>query len=523
MKIYGLIIAGALGLTPLYAQDSGIKVSSGEGKVEVHGEATEANPGDEMGDGPTKGDPESLRRWMNELEKARNLQFADGDLTQAEIDALQEKARKKLSRDLEKFQERERELSRETDPEDKAELAGEIKYDRYRASLRALERDLLYTLGSMRKPGGDQFESEFDDLEDKIKDTFADLHDQIDDGSDVTWGQTLDTARKFHSEYHKQLNKWAEKIGVNPEVPNAQEAIVSLKKSLISRIKQIRNICGDKYQDQLDAVEERIYDAFEGQEEKLEDAVPKAWGGIVADAEKFYHSFNAELDGWVKKIGVDDTLPSPIDRLKELNKDLDAQVKDLRRIGGDEYEDVIDAIADKVDDTFADLKDKLLDESKDQWAGTLETAAKFHKQYSEIIDMWERKILGANEKIDRSLPETPTPGIEGATPDYPEKDVELPKGEHMDIIEGVRVARLMPLPKKQLGLTHGLSVNEIVDADRALSRAGVEVYDIILDVNGAKVDSRTELRDAMNKLEKGGEFEMTVLRDGEKVTLKATK
>lgn len=522
MKIYGLILAGALGLTPLYAQD-GIKVTSSEGEVEVHGEAAKAQPGDKVGEAPTKGDHDTIKRWMNELEKAQNVNFADGDLTQEEIDALQEKAREKLNRDLEKFQERERALSREKDPEDKAELAGEIKYDRYRASLRALERDLLYTLSSMRKPGGDELEGTFDDLEDKIKDTFADLHDQIDDGSSATWGQTLDTARKFHVEYHKQLAKWAEKIGVNPDVPNAREAIVDMKKALIGRIKQIRKICGDKYQDQLDDVEERIYDAFEGQEEKLEDAVPKAWGAIVADAEKFYNSFSTELDGWVKKIGVDDTLPSPIDRLKELNEDLDRQVDDLRRIGGEEYEDVIDSIEDKVNDTFADLKDKLLEQSKEQWSKTLETAAAFHKQYSDIIDLWERKILGANEKIDRSLPETPTPGIEGAKPDYPEKDVELPKGEQMDIVEGVRVARLMPLPKKQLGLTHGLSVNEIVDADRALSRAGVEVYDIILDVNGANVDTRTELRDAMNKVEKGGEFEMTVLRDGEKVTLKATK
>ena len=523
MKIYGLIIAGALGLTPLWAQDTGIKIRSDEGSIETHGEAAKAEPGDEMGNGPTKRDYETIKRWMKELERVRNINFADGDLTQEEIDALQERAREKLNRDLEKFQERERELSRETDPEDKAEASHELKFDRYRASLRALERDLLYTLKRMRGPGGDQFESNFDDLEERIKDSFADLHDQIDDGSAETWPTTLDTARKMHVEYHKQLEKWAEKIGVNPDVPNAKEAIVHLKKSLITRIKQIRKICGDKYQDQLDDVEERIYDAFEGQEEKLEDAVPKAWQGIVADAEKFYISFNKELDGWVKKIGVDDTLPSPIERLKELNEDLDKQVDDLRRIGGEEYEDVIDSIEDKVNDTFADLKDKLLDQSKDQWAGTLETAAKFHKQYSEIIDLWERKILGANEKVDRSMPDTPNPGIEGVKPDYPEKDVELPKGSHMDVIDGVRVARLMPMPKKQLGLKHGLSVNEIVDADKALARAGIEVYDIILNVNGKDMDTRTDLRSALGKVEKGAEFEVTVLRDGKEVTLKATK
>ncbi|MBZ0135930.1 MAG: PDZ domain-containing protein [Planctomycetes bacterium] len=523
MKIYGLILAGTLGLTPLYAQDGGIKVRSSSGSVETHGEAAKAAPGDAMGDGATRGDGKSIRDFTKALEDARNVNFADGDLTQDEINKLNDKAREKLSRDLEKFQEREREASREKDPEDKAEISAEITFDRYRASLRALERDLLYTLGAMRKAGGDNYEGTFDDLEEKIKDTFADLHDQIDDGSSETWGKTLDTGRKFHAEYHKQLDKWAEKIGVNPVVPNAKEAVVGFKKSLIGRIKQLRKICGDKYQDQLDDVEERIYAAFEGQEEKLEDADPKAWQGIVGDAEKFFHDFNKELDGWVRKFGVDDTLPSPIDRLKELNEDLDGQVDDLRRIGGDEYEDVIDEIADKIDDTFADLKDAILDQSKEQWPATLETAAKFHKEYSEVIDLWQRKILGANEKVERKFPDVPTPGIDGAKPDYPEKDVELPKGEHMDVVDGVRVARLMPLPKKQLGLTHGLSVNEIVDADSALARAGLEVYDIILQVGDANVDSRSELRDAVAGLKKGDEFEMTVLRDGEKLTLKTKK
>lgn len=522
MKIHGMMIAGLLGLAPLYAQD-GIQIKLKEGAVVVHGEAGKADPGNDMGEGPTAPDHDSIRGFMNELEKARAVSFADGDLTQDEVNALNEKAREKLNHDLGKFQERERALSRQKDPEEKAEAAHELKYDRYRASLRALERDLLYTLSALRKPGGESFEGNLDDLEDRIKDTFADLHDQVDDGSAETWPGTLDTARKFHTEYHAQLAKWAEKIGVNPDVPNARDTIVGHKKALIGRIKQLRKIAPDKFQDQLDDVEERIYDAFEGQEAKLEDAVPKAWEGIVADSEKFYKAFNAELDGWVKKMGTDESMPNPVDSLNDLRKDLIDQIKDLRRIGGDEYEDVIDEIEDKVKDTFAELKDKLLDQSKEQWPKTLETAALFHRQYSDVIDLWERKILGAGEKVNRTLPDTPNPGIEGEKPDYTEKDVDLPKGEHMDVVEGVRVARLMPLPRKQLGLSHGLSVNEVVDADKALARVGVEVYDIILEVDDGKVDSRTELRDAMNKVKPGQEFSLTVMRDGEKLTLKGKK
>ena len=155
------------------------------------------------------------------------------------------------------------------------------------------------------------------------------------------------------------------------------------------------------------------------------------------------------------------------------------------------------------------------------FSNTLETAAKYHKQFCDTIDMWQRKIVGATDKIDRKLPEVPA--AKEDRPEYPEKDVPLAKGEQMDIIEGVRVARLMPMPKKQLGLENGLSVNEIVDADGALARAGLEVYDIIIKVNDKSVDTRTELRDQMNDVKRGSEYSIEVMRDGKIKTLKSSK
>ncbi|MCG3182442.1 MAG: hypothetical protein ICCCNLDF_00504 [Planctomycetes bacterium] len=517
----GLVIAGTLGLAlPLGAQ--GITVKSRDGHVEVHGEAEKAAPGDAIGPGMVKGDPEAMSGFVRDVQKLQHGLLADGDLTQEEINTLEEKARKKLEKDMAKLGEREREAAAESDPEEKAEQTLDVRKDRYRASLRALERDLLFSVESIRDAGRGKLESELDDLSDKIKDTFADLHDKIDDGMPDSWPGTLNDARKFHTEYSTQIDKWAGKIGVNAEVPDARERVVEMKKSLIARVKRLRKIGSDKYQDQLDDVEERIYASFEGLEDKLEDAEPAAWTGILKDADKFMLNYTAELDGWAKKIGADEALPSPLERLGELNRDLDQKIEDLRRIGGEEYEDAIDEIAERVDEVFAELKDKILDGSKETWAATLETAAKYHKQFSEAIEMWERKIVGANGKIDRKLPETPNPDV-GPSPETPEKDVVLGKGEHMDIIEGVRVARLMPLPRKQLGLDHGLSVNEIVDADKALARARLEVYDIILEVNGAKMDSRTELRDALAGIEKGKEYEVVILRNGEKKTLKATR
>lgn len=522
MSNIGLVLIAGVSLAlPLCAQN-GITIKSKAGTVESHGEAKKAERGDTLARPETKGSPEAIEGFIRDVGKTQAENFADGDLTQEEINALVQKAREKLEKDMAKLQERERENKAETDPEDRAEVAEEISLDRYRASMRALERDLLYSIERLRKPGGDQYEGELDNMQDKIKDTFADLSDQVEDGNKVTWGKTLDTARKFHTEFHSQIDKWAAKIGISPDVPNAKERIIDMKKALQVRVKRLRKLGGDSYEDPLDDIQDRINDTYENLEEKLEDATPAAWGGIVKDGDKFYTGYTAELDGWAKKIGGDEALPSPLERLSELKRDLKNQISDLRRISGDEYEDPIDEIAESIDDVFADLKDKLLDGPKEGSAGTLETAAKFHKQFSETIKMWERKIVGATEKVERKLPVAPSTDT-GPRPDYPEKDVALPKGEQMDIIDGIRVGRLMPLPKKQLGLENGLSVNEIVDADGALARAGLEVYDIITKIDDAKVDTRTELRDRLNDVKRGSEYTIEIMRDGKTKTIKATK
>ena len=88
---------------------------------------------------------------------------------------------------------------------------------------------------------------------------------------------------------------------------------------------------------------------------------------------------------------------------------------------------------------------------------------------------------------------------------------------------GVRVARLTPLVRKQLNLDNGLSVNEIVNADGILAESGLEVYDIILEINGEKVDTRTALGDAVASLKKGEDLKLTIMRDGKKETLKVKR
>ena len=66
-------------------------------------------------------------------------------------------------------------------------------------------------------------------------------------------------------------------------------------------------------------------------------------------------------------------------------------------------------------------------------------------------------------------------------------------------------------------------MNEIVDAEGPLARAGLEVYDIVLKVNDEAVDTRTGLRDQMNKIKRGDEYSIEIMRDGKKQTLKAKK
>ena len=78
-----------------------------------------------------------------------------------------------------------------------------------------------------------------------------------------------------------------------------------------------------------------------------------------------------------------------------------------------------------------------------------------------------------------------------------------------------KLARLMGRPYQ--------TVNEIVNADGILAESGLEVYDIILEINGEKVDTRTALRDAVAALKKDEDLKLTILRDGKKETLKVKR
>jgi type II secretory pathway component PulC len=153
-------------------------------------------------------------------------------------------------------------------------------------------------------------------------------------------------------------------------------------------------------------------------------------------------------------------------------------------------------------------------------------SVKFSAQMNADLDKLEKQI---NIRNDLQKPEptkepaNPTEKSDWRDDKSPERDVNLPPGEQADLIGGVRVSRLTPLVRKQLNLDNGLSVNEIVNADGILAESGLEVYDIIIEINGEKVDTRMALRDAVASLKAGEDLKLTIMRDGKKDTLKVKR
>lgn len=472
-----------------------------QGTPRAHGEANPADLTQEggMSDGNARKDMGEVQEFLDLVDQ---LNFAEGDLGDDERKGLNEKARQRLEKDLEKLQNREKDNAREKDPDETLD----IKRSRYRASLRALERDLIYRISDLRRPATGKWEGTLDSLQDRIRETFEALHERVEEGAPEGWAQALADGRKFHKQFSDDLAKWSAEIGADAAVMDVPVRITEMKKQLRDRLRRIRKLGPNRIESNLDDLEEKLLDSFESLEDKVRDTPPSGWKDILATAEKFFIQYSADLDKWAKEGGVEEAVQSPLEVIANLRQDLMERIGQLRRLEGDKFEDELDELQDNVVDTFADLKERVVNRDKKEWPGIQQQAEKHYKLFVDKINLLQRQIeLGSKPK------------------DSPDKDTSLPAGEHMDIVEGVRVARLLPLPRKQLGLDHGLSVNEIVDADKPLARAGLEVYDIILEVNGAKVDSRNELRDAMNGIERGSDYTIKIMRDGKAQELKAKR
>lgn len=300
----------------------------------------------------------------------------------------------------------------------------------------------------------------------------------------------------------------------------------ALERSLLDRISALKSGLKGADVKSLDDLAGKVKDTYADLRDKILDENKKTWGQTLEKGRRFFDEYTAQIDGWDKKVSGDSKVANPYDDMRDAERRLLRRIKALRRVGGDKYESTLDKFEDKVKDTYADLFDKLKDEGKVAWKAVGEMHEKFSAQMTADLDKLEAQMSSASKPQER--PRQPDPKEPETKSDWkdtqsPERDVNLPPGEHADIIGGVRVARLTPLVRKQLNLDNGLSVNEIVNADGALAEAGLEVYDIIIEVNGEKVDTRTELRDAVAGLKKGGELKLTIMRDGKRETLRVKR
>lgn len=86
---------------------------------------------------------------------------------------------------------------------------------------------------------------------------------------------------------------------------------------------------------------------------------------------------------------------------------------------------------------------------------------------------------------------------------------------------GVALDNLSPQVKKALGITSGVSVQEVFPNTPA-SKAGMQSGDIIISFNGVAVKDRPSLQEYVEKLEAGKSYPAVLLRDGEQVKLDIT-
>lgn len=300
----------------------------------------------------------------------------------------------------------------------------------------------------------------------------------------------------------------------------------ALERSLLDRCSALKSGANGETLKSLDDVVGKIKDTYADLRDKVLDENKKTWGQTLEKGRKFFDEYTAQLDGWEKKIGGDAKAPNPYDDMRDTERRLIRRVKNLRRAGGDKFEDILDNYEDKIKDTYADMYDKLKDDGTAAWKPVGEMHVKFAAQMEADLDKVAAQIdssKGPQERQPQPDEKDPPKDPDWKDNQSPERDVNLPPGEVADVVGGVRVARLTPLVRKQLGLENGLSVNEIVNADGILAECGLEVYDIILEINGEKVDTRTALRDAVASLKKGEDLKLTIMRDGKKETLKVKR
>jgi predicted metalloprotease with PDZ domain len=128
------------------------------------------------------------------------------------------------------------------------------------------------------------------------------------------------------------------------------------------------------------------------------------------------------------------------------------------------------------------------------------------------------KLLKEIEKlIDEEMKRGKAPAVAPKTEPKTEPKVEAPKRKARGYL-GVRLIDLTDEDKKDLGIKSGIKVGETLQGGPA-AKAGLQVDDVILSVDGKAVDSTQELAPIMQAANPGQTIKVEYLRDGKKATL----
>ncbi|HEK86050.1 MAG TPA: DegQ family serine endoprotease [Candidatus Aminicenantes bacterium] len=134
------------------------------------------------------------------------------------------------------------------------------------------------------------------------------------------------------------------------------------------------------------------------------------------------------------------------------------------------------------------------------------------------------EVIGINSNIL-----TPTGGNIGigfAIPSDIAKKVVVQLKEHGRVIRGrlgIRGTDITDAMKKQLKLSvdKGVIISQ-VEPDSPADKAGLKKYDVIIEINGQKVESWKDLRFKVADIQPGNVVTIKIIRDGKEMTVKAT-
>ncbi len=86
---------------------------------------------------------------------------------------------------------------------------------------------------------------------------------------------------------------------------------------------------------------------------------------------------------------------------------------------------------------------------------------------------------------------------------------------------GIQPDDLSPEQRDTYGVEYGALVRT-VEKDSPADKAGIQVEDIIIEINGNKIENQLKLRDAIAAVKPGTEIPITVVRNKERIVLKVT-